>query len=759
VLKKGTMDVIVNDQDELTMRILQGDIDVIVNDQDELTMRVLQGDIVCNDLEVIDACRGTGIGSMYNKIYQPYDGECRQNRGSFVDGMPIYRSGDVFMYAIGVYADDWSKEELRGLHRWRIASFQSFSDSTSCRIEEANVNQIDFAALGQPYNFFPTIACFDRNGDSNAGFKSSTINLRCNDFNVIGGGNNIPTDNPGEDSPSDDGRSGGAKFGIALGVLLLLGGLAALAYYGFVYYKKQKKGMDYSSRSTESSEDLESGNTPSKDKNKPPIDSFVLEKETKQKESKEQAKPKETKPEPPAVLEKDTKQDEKSQLPPAFQFLARPWENKSKETKPEPAAAILEKDAKEGKQDDDNKSKLPPAFQFLSRPKTTNNESHVPKKIVPPQKIIVKEDKKAEEPQLPPAFQFMSRPKNTKPVPAPVPVAPTTKAPRRQSVDPPAVDMSNREEEEEDDDDDAIPASIRNMVSELDSFFDDDEADKPPDSNKRWTKPTPRQRSLSPSPASKYSKAAPLNKRQGIDPSEHNMLKNRPGMGSRNRSFTPSNANKFDKKQANPQSRRPRSLSPSPASKFGKKSATPDPKVQSPSKQPTTRSRSLEPSNAGKYGKPKPRPRSIERTPDPKKLSKPRDRSLERPTPDSRKFPQAQTRSRSLEPSNAGKYGKPRPRSMERTPDPKKLSKPPVSRASFGQPTPEPKKLPTASASGPITGKGSRFDASKLNSDITVNADGSVSVTERKTREDGAIVRSKTTYSDKKTAAQYGFHV
>jgi hypothetical protein len=711
--------------------------DAIVNHQDELTMRILQGEVVCNDLEVIDACRGTGLGDIYNKRYEPFYGECKQNRGNFVEGLPIYKSktGGVFMYAIGVYPDHWSKVELRGLNMWRIASFQSFSDRTTCRIEEANIDQINFAAKGQPYNFFPTISCFDRFGDDSAGYKSSTINLRCNDFNVIGGGNDIPVDSTAEaQDPSgggDDERSGGAKFGIALAILLILGGLA---YGGFILYKK-KKGNDSAGSIAELfSEDLESGK-PLKDKNNPP-ESVPLKRESNQEEAREQAKkeefqflsrpwatkPKETKPETPAaILEKDTKEGkdfDKSKLPPAFQFLSRPWETKPKDTKSKPPAALLEKDIKEGKEDE--KSKLPPAFQFLSRPNTTSNES-VPKKIIPQK--IVKEEKK-EEPQLPPAFQFLSRPKITKteskPVPEqvePVPVAPTKKASSRPSVDPPA------EEDDSDDDDDAIPSSIKNMVADLDSFFDDDDK---PSGTKPWKKPTPRRRSFSPSPASKYAAKennAPLNKRQAIDPSEH-ILKTRPGMGSRNGSFTPSNANKFDKQQANKS--RPRSLSPSNASKFGKKSATPQPEVQiSP-----TRSRSLEPSNAGKYGKP--RPRSVERTPDPKNLSKPRGRWME-PTPDARNVPK--TRTRSLEP----------------TPDPKKLS-----RANSFEPTPGHKKLPTASPE-PMKGKGSHLDASKLNTEITVNADGSVTITERKTRDDGAIVRTRTTYRDKEIAAKHGY--
>jgi hypothetical protein len=680
--------------------------DVTVNDQDELTMRILEGTVVCNDLEVIDACRGTGIGTIYNQRYEPFDGECKQNRGSFQEGLPIYRSlsGKVFMYAIDRYPDDWSKEELRGLHRWRIASFQSFTDTTSCRIEQANINQIDFAALGQPYNFFPTIACFDRNGESTAGFKSSTINLRCNDFNVIGGGNNIPIDDTGDEDAivrdtgggGGDERSGGAKFGIALAILLVLAGLA---YGGFLFYKK-KRGID-AAGSSDFSEDLESGKQPLHDKNKLP--DAVLEREAKM-DSQEQARKEE------------------------FQFLSRQCE-KSKppeETAPElpTAAAVLEKDIKENNKDE--KSQLPPAFQFLSRPKITKPESAPPKKVVVPQKIV-KEDKKEEAPQMPPAFQFLSRPKSTVPVAAPIVKAST----RRESIDPPVVGMSNHEEDDDDDDDDyAIPSSIKNMVSELDSFFDDDD-DKPSGINKPSKKPAPRQRSLSPSPASKYydtkGQAAPLNTKQSIDPSEQ-ILKTRPGMGSRNRSFTPSNANNFDKKQAN--TSRPRSLSPSPASKYGKKSATPEPQVKlSPTRRISpTRSRSLEPSNAGKYEKR--RPRSLERTPDVKKLSNPRDRSLER-TPGTRSHPRVRTRS------------------LEPAPDPKKLS-----RTKSFEPTPEPKHLPTASA-----GRGTRFDASKLNSQIIMNDDGSVSVIERKTREDGAIVRSKTTYSDKRVAAKYGYDV
>jgi hypothetical protein len=190
---------------------------------------------VCQDLEVVDACRGTGVGNMFNKKFTPYQGACR---GNFIDGHPIYQSTNnrTYMYAIDVYADNASVENLRGLTRWRIASLENFEDRTTCRREDANVNQVDFAALVQPYLFYPTIACFDRGGGSSTGgYESSTINIRCND-GIVKAPTNAPV-NPASPSGSDDkdGISGGGKFAIVLVVFLILGGI------GYIWWRKKRQ--------------------------------------------------------------------------------------------------------------------------------------------------------------------------------------------------------------------------------------------------------------------------------------------------------------------------------------------------------------------------------------------------------------------------------------------------------------------------------------------------------------------------------------
>lgn len=204
---------------------------------DELTRRALNGDYVCQDLTVVDACRGTGVDDLYTGNFEPFNGECKKNRGNFQPGLPIYkkRNGGVYIYAIGKYRDDASVEALRGLERWRIANFKSFSDSTSCRIEEANINQVDFAAGGQPYNFYPTISCFDRTGSDLAGFKSSTINIRCND-NVPSGTLSSGGGGGGDDG---DGLSAGAAAAIAVIIL----GLVGIALF-LVYKRKQDQKFD-----------------------------------------------------------------------------------------------------------------------------------------------------------------------------------------------------------------------------------------------------------------------------------------------------------------------------------------------------------------------------------------------------------------------------------------------------------------------------------------------------------------------------------
>ncbi|KAG7343806.1 hypothetical protein IV203_021814 [Nitzschia inconspicua] len=180
----------------------------------------------CLDLDIVDACRGTSVSQSYRGNFKLYDGNCK---GDFVDGLPIYISSDrpnrpLYIYPLGVYPDGWSVAALRGLVRWRIVSFENFDDKRSCRIETANVFQIEFAADGQPYNYYPTIYCFDQNGNDFSGFKSSTINIRCNDKADTIGGN----------SPSDGGNN---KVVVAIGIILCLVVLVLAAYY---YWRRSK---------------------------------------------------------------------------------------------------------------------------------------------------------------------------------------------------------------------------------------------------------------------------------------------------------------------------------------------------------------------------------------------------------------------------------------------------------------------------------------------------------------------------------------
>jgi hypothetical protein len=178
----------------------------------------------CLDLDIVDACRGTSVSQTYRGNFKIFDGNCR---GDFVDGLPIYVSSDkpnrpLYIYALGVYDETWSVAALRGLTRWRIVSFQNFDDKTSCRVESANIFQIEFAAEGQPYNYYPTIYCFDENGNDFSGFKSSTINIRCNDkADTIGGQHS----------------SSGGSAGVVAGVII---GLVLLAVAGYCLWKRYK---------------------------------------------------------------------------------------------------------------------------------------------------------------------------------------------------------------------------------------------------------------------------------------------------------------------------------------------------------------------------------------------------------------------------------------------------------------------------------------------------------------------------------------
>ncbi|KAL3914319.1 MAG: hypothetical protein SGARI_000185 [Bacillariaceae sp.] len=178
----------------------------------------------CADLDIVDACRGTSVSKTYRGNFKLFDGKCK---GDFVDGLPIYVSSDrpnrpLYIYALGVYDQTWSVAALRGLTRWRIVSFQNFDDKTSCRTESANIYQIEFAADGQPYNYYPTIYCFDENGNDFSGFKSSTINIRCNDkADTIGGQHTT-----------------GANAGVIAGVVI---GLVVLLVAGYFLWKRYKE--------------------------------------------------------------------------------------------------------------------------------------------------------------------------------------------------------------------------------------------------------------------------------------------------------------------------------------------------------------------------------------------------------------------------------------------------------------------------------------------------------------------------------------
>ena len=201
----------------------------------------LTGD--CQLLDVVDACRGTGVARDYIGVFQPYKGSCD---GDFVDGLPIYFNENklLYMYPIDIYPDHWSVRALRGLVRWRIAKFKTFEDKESCRREEANIFQIDFAADGQPYNYHPTISCFDEFANDFSGFKVSTITIVCKD---------IVVESPNKGS-SDDGKGGGLingggfvnnngdGDGTSLGLIIGIAAVAVLVAIGaFLYFRKRNQ--------------------------------------------------------------------------------------------------------------------------------------------------------------------------------------------------------------------------------------------------------------------------------------------------------------------------------------------------------------------------------------------------------------------------------------------------------------------------------------------------------------------------------------
>mmetsp|Transcript_16546 Transcript_16546/g.38224 ORF Transcript_16546/g.38224 Transcript_16546/m.38224 type:complete len:818 (+) Transcript_16546:296-2749(+) len=200
---------------------------------------------ICQSLDVVDACRGTSNSYRFRGNFAPYEGSCSKF-AKILDGYPIYKTTATneiprYMYAIDVYSDTWSVKELRGLVRWRIVDFEDFKDQTSCRTESANVNQIDFAADGQPFNYWPTIFCFDEDGGELDGYKSSTINIRCNDRSPAYGYNGDGSSG-GTVNSIDETATGNvslemeeSKTALVLGILLIV---TAVAFGIFIAYNR-----------------------------------------------------------------------------------------------------------------------------------------------------------------------------------------------------------------------------------------------------------------------------------------------------------------------------------------------------------------------------------------------------------------------------------------------------------------------------------------------------------------------------------------
>ena len=137
----------------------------------------------CQDLEIIDACRATSVEGNFTGKFVPYPGSCE---GDFTDDLSIYYNAEknFYMYALDRYPDDWSNEAIQGLVRWRIASFDDSGDKPTCRHDEANPYQFEFAADGQPYNYFPAVYCYDENGNGSSWPQASTITILCYDIVV-----------------------------------------------------------------------------------------------------------------------------------------------------------------------------------------------------------------------------------------------------------------------------------------------------------------------------------------------------------------------------------------------------------------------------------------------------------------------------------------------------------------------------------------------------------------------------------------------
>lgn len=208
---------------------------------------------VCQNMDIVDACQGTSVSDSYRGNFVLYTEPCE---GDFVPGLPIYKSTDrptepLFIYPLDIYPDNWSVADLRGLVRWRIVSFKNFDDRTSCRIETANIYHIEFAADGQPYNYFPTIYCFDEEGSDFSGFKSSTINIRCNDESSSppppGGGSGSDSDAGGGGGNAGSDTDGGGSAGVAIAIIVVLLVLGGVGYYFWKRHNdRQRKDPKYS---------------------------------------------------------------------------------------------------------------------------------------------------------------------------------------------------------------------------------------------------------------------------------------------------------------------------------------------------------------------------------------------------------------------------------------------------------------------------------------------------------------------------------
>lgn len=162
-----------------------------------------------------------------------------------LDGYFIYKTSagpnevPKYMYAGDVYLDNWMVKDLQGLVRWRIIDFEDFEDETSCRTESENVNKVDFASNGQPYNKLSLTYCFGDNEGELNGYTSSTIDIHCNDRAPPVGYNGDGTLNMGGNAsapirPAGDPCEDQSKFTLLLGISLLTMSVSYFTVY-FLY--------------------------------------------------------------------------------------------------------------------------------------------------------------------------------------------------------------------------------------------------------------------------------------------------------------------------------------------------------------------------------------------------------------------------------------------------------------------------------------------------------------------------------------------